>query len=239
MDDDRRWGLYIDIEGFGIRYDQTMEALIPLNALMAGIYQIGTKAYDYTDNVNRLFAHQFGDGFIIVSCFEERSLDRAVSIAISLMRHVLGNGGVAKASIAEGGFSDIKNCYPQPIVDAANGGSLPLGAGVMTIIPVMGTALINAVAIDKKSPSGALLTLHSSNKDRVSSKFEMKAIEKDLVSINWVRGEPDSVTEICTKAALRSGTESDRIDWLRKYIEDNHLPPVWTRTTCYEQRVSI
>jgi hypothetical protein len=31
---DKRWSIYIDIEGFGARYDQTMDALVPLNALM-------------------------------------------------------------------------------------------------------------------------------------------------------------------------------------------------------------
>lgn len=102
---DTRWGIYIDIEGFGAQYDQTMKALLPLNALMDGIFKIGERKYN--DDVTRLFAHQFGDGFVVVSCFEEKSLDRPVAIAISLMQHVLAAGGLAKASIAEGGFSDI------------------------------------------------------------------------------------------------------------------------------------
>lgn len=111
MMSDTRWGIYIDIEGFGSRYDPTMKALLPLNALMEGIFNIGSKKYN--DDVTRLFAHQFGDGFVIVSCFEENSLDRPAAIAIALMRHVLVGGGLAKASISEGGFSDIKGCYPR------------------------------------------------------------------------------------------------------------------------------
>ncbi len=155
---DECWSVYIDIEGFGTRYGQTtMAALVPLNALMEGIYLIGSKKYN--DDVNRLFAHQFGDGFVIVSCFKEEKLDRATSIAIALLRHVLASGGLAKASISEGGFSNIKSCYPRAVTDNENEGVVMLGAGLMTIIPVMGTALINAVAVDKRSPSGSLLTI--------------------------------------------------------------------------------
>lgn len=58
-------GINIDIEGFGLRYDQSMQALPPLNALMEGIFQIGSNKYN--DDLTRLFAHQFGDGFVIVS----------------------------------------------------------------------------------------------------------------------------------------------------------------------------
>jgi len=61
---DTRWAIYIDIEGFGSLYDQTMRALLPLNALMEGIYRIGKRKYN--DDASRLFAHQFGDGFVIV-----------------------------------------------------------------------------------------------------------------------------------------------------------------------------
>jgi hypothetical protein len=60
-----------------------------------------------------------------------------------------------------------------------------MGAGLMTIIPVMGTALINAVGLDKRSPSGSLLTIDAENKGRVSKCFERKEIESRLVSINW------------------------------------------------------
>ncbi|MDK8465145.1 hypothetical protein [Marinobacter sp. SS13-12] len=234
---DKRWSIYIDIEGFGARYDQTMAALIPLNALMEGIYLVGSKKYD--DDVNRLFAHQFGDGFVIVSCFEEEKLDRATSIAIALMRHVLASGGLAKASISEGGFSDIKSCYPKPVTDNEQDGVVSIGAGLMTIIPVMGTALINAVSVDKRSPSGSLLTIDSTNKDRISSNFQSNGIESNLHSINWLIGEHDLVNEILAESGLKIQSEEERITTLRKYIKDNKLKPSWIRTTCFEQNISI
>lgn len=234
---DKRWSIYIDIEGFGARYDQTINALDPLNALMKGIYLIGSK--QYTDEVNRLFAHQFGDGFVIVSCYEEQSLDRAVAISIALMRHILASGGLGKASVSEGGFSDIKGCYPREININEENGCIPIGDGLMTIIPVMGTVLINAVKVDKRSPSGSLLTIDSINKNRISSNFRANEIENDLVSINWLKGECDLVTEISEKAGLTIQTESERISSLKKYISDNELKPNWIRTTCYEQGITV
>ncbi|TLF45097.1 hypothetical protein FEI13_18440 [Halomonas urmiana] len=234
---DKRWSIYIDIEGFGARYDQTMVALLPLNALMEGIYLVGSKKYN--DDVDRLFAHQFGDGFVIVSCFEEEKLDRATSIAIALMRHVLASGGLAKASISEGGFSDIKSCYPNSVTDNEHDGVVSIGAGLMTIIPVMGTALINAVSVDKRSPSGSLLTIDSGNKDRISSSFQLNRIENNLHSINWLMGEHDLVAEILAESGLNVQSEENRVTTLQKYINENKLKPSWVRTTCFEQKVSI
>ncbi len=234
---DFRWGIYIDIEGFGSQYDQTMKALLPLNSLMEGIYKIGE--HKYNDDVSRLFAHQFGDGFVVVSCFEEKSLDRPVAISISLMRHVLAAGGLAKASIAEGGFSDIKGCYPRAIIEKEKNGSISMGAGLMTIIPVMGTALINSVRLDKLSPSGALLTIDASNRSRLSSDFIGREIENDLLSINWIKGDQTLVSEICEASGLSNHPESERKELLVNYIKSNKLKPSWVRTTCFEQGVNI
>lgn len=234
---DTRWAIYIDIEGFGSLYDQTMRALLPLNALMEGIHKIGERKYN--DDVSRLFAHQFGDGFVVVSCFEEKSLDRATAIAISLMRHVLSSGGIAKASIAEGGFTDIKGCYPREITDKEKNGSIPMGAGLMTLIPVMGTALINAIGLDKKSPSGSLLTIDAANENRLSKDFACRKIENSLLSINWLKGNQSLVSEICNDAGLSNPPEPEREAKLKKYINSHTLKPNWVRTTCYEQEIFI
>ncbi|WP_303905276.1 hypothetical protein [Thiohalomonas denitrificans] len=234
---DTRWAIYIDIEGFGSLYDQTMRAILPLNALMEGIYRIGEKKYN--DDVSRLFAHQFGDGFVIVSCFEEKLLDRSAAIAISLMRHVLALGGIAKASISEGGFSGIKGCYPRAIIDKEKSGFVPMGAGLMTIIPVMGTALINAIGLDKRSPSGSLLIIDATNENRISTDFACREIENGLVSINWLKGNQNLVSEICDDAGLSNHSEPERESLLKKYINSNNLKPKWVRTTCYEQGVFI
>ena len=234
---DKRWSIYIDIEGFGNKYDHIMDAIIPLNALMEGIFQIGVEKYN--DDVNRIFAHQFGDGFVIVSCFEEELLNRPTAIAIALMRHVLASGGIAKASIAEGGFSDIKGCYPKRITDLEINGRIIMGTGLMTIIPVMGTALINAVGLDKRSPSGSLLTIDSNDKYRISSDFFIQDIGNGLQSINWLKGDQNLVSEISIATKLLNPPEQDRIDLLSEYIKKNDLKPNWVKTPCFEQGISI
>jgi len=146
---------------------------------------------------------------------------------------------MAKASISEGDFSDIKNCYPECIVKNESGGALPLGSGVMTIIPVMGTSLINAVGIDKRAPSGSFITLHKANDARISKEFIVKNIENDLISINWIKGEPLPVNDIVSKAGFRKLSETSRIEMLHNYIAENRLSPTWVRTTCYELGVSF
>ena len=104
------WAIHIDVEGFAVKWDDTMEAFRSLNTLMQGIYWLGDRVF--TNTLNRLFAHQFGDGFLITSSYREESLDRAVLIAIALMRHGLDNGAMFKSAISEGQISDIQGCYP-------------------------------------------------------------------------------------------------------------------------------
>src|SRR3546814_2618939 len=80
---------------------------------MSGIYAIGNKVY--TDDGDRLFAHQFGDGFVIVGDFHEEALDRCVAIAVALMRHIATSGCLARAAVAEGDFADYSGCWPKEI----------------------------------------------------------------------------------------------------------------------------
>jgi len=100
-----RWAIYVDIEGFGVLYDRETTVLEALGDLMEGIYAIGTKCYP--ESPYRLFAHQTGDGFIVVSEFGAASLEVPAAIAIALLRHVAARGRFAKASIREGDFADI------------------------------------------------------------------------------------------------------------------------------------
>lgn len=109
----RRWSIWIDIEGFSTLWDRGNKAILGLRAAMEGIYQIGTRIYHA--DPDRLFAHQFGDGFIIVADFHEPQLDRCAAIAIALMRHVSG----ARPAIAEGAFADISGLWPMAIQAAA------------------------------------------------------------------------------------------------------------------------
>ncbi|PVZ72010.1 hypothetical protein [Pelagibaculum spongiae] len=228
---DERWAIYIDIEGFSKKYQKKDNSLESLNALMKAIYRIGSNCFPKEGE--RIFAHQFGDGFLIASDKKENKLDRAIAITISLMRYVLASGGVAKAAIAEGSLEDIKSCYPKEVTDKCKVSTLPLGAGLMSIMPVMGTALIAAIAIDKKSPSGSLLTISRKMMGRFATEYQYSAIDSELVAIKWLKGDQPLVNRICSASYLPLQSEDQRIKTLVNYIQQNikSLSKGWVENT--------
>lgn len=214
-----RWALHVDVEGFGAKWDDTMEAFRGLNALMQGIFWIGDRAYQ--EPPDRLFAHQFGDGFLVVSDFHEAELHRAVLVGIALLRHVLSQGATAKAAIAEGDLSDIVGCYPEEIRKQPNRDHIIFGSGVMTVFPVMGTALINTVTIDKRSPSGPLLTVDAANRHRLPSDVPVHPADNGVLSLNWLLTDPPGLNELQGAAGMARHSKSERIAQLRSYIAAN------------------
>ena len=223
-----RWTLYIDVEGFASKWNETtMEAFRGINTLMEGIFQIG--AHCYAESPDRLFAHQFGDAFLLVSDFHEAVLDRSVLIGIALMRQLLAVGEIAKCTMDEGELSDIANCYPDAIRKRYNRGSIGIGAGLMTITPVMGTALIRTAAIQKRA-SGPLFALRKALADRVSPSFGRTEISgSELVSMNWLRGEPPGLKELQDTAGLMRSAEETRVAQLRNYLQQSSgLSAEWT-----------
>ncbi len=160
-----RWSIYIDIEGFSALYSEESHVLNSLGILAEGILFIGRKHCPKTPE--RLFAHQTGDGFIIVGEFGAEVLDQPLAISMALLRHVAKSGRYAKAAISQGEFADVLGCFPPSVADAAAAGKdghIDLGEGLMTLFPVMGTALIRAVNLARESPSGPLLTVASTEK---------------------------------------------------------------------------
>lgn len=214
-----RWAIHIDVEGFGAKWNDTIDAFRGLNALMEGIFHIADRVYQ--EPPQRLFAHQFGDGFLIVSDFPEENLNRAVLVCIALQRYVLGCGAIAKAAIAEGDLSGIEGCYPKVIRDRNKNGAVFMGHGLMTLFPVMGTALIRAVGLGKKSPSGPLLVASSENSTHISPEFLKIPEENGLVFIDWLKSEPRGLSALQNAAGMREYSESERISQLRSYITSN------------------
>ncbi|QHD66770.1 hypothetical protein GS397_06735 [Sphingobium yanoikuyae] len=194
---------------------------------MEGIYQIGTRIYHA--DPDRLFAHQFGDGFIIVADFHEPQLDRCAAIAIALMRHVSG----ARPAIAEGAFADISGLWPMAIQAAAvrDGADdrVALGSGIMTLLPVMGTALIAANKLDAKNPvKGSILTVASANSARISSAFQRQdvATAKDVTIIDWVHTEHADIERMLMDAGVgRSAGDAEKA--VRDYAVAEKPPFAW------------
>ncbi|MFH1077413.1 MAG: hypothetical protein V1753_11405 [Pseudomonadota bacterium] len=196
-----RWAIHIDLEGFGHLYDKEDSVLLSLGELMKGIFQIGTQCY--TESPDRIFAHQLGDGFVIVSDFPENTFERPVAIALSLLRHVASSGRYAKATISDGKFADILSCYPESVTRAAEPDkTVCLGRGIMTLFPVMGTALIRAISVAKKCPSGPLLALAIENRHRIPEDLVVhESASEDIIIIDWIHSDNKLARDI----AIRSG----------------------------------
>jgi hypothetical protein len=226
-----RWAIYIDIEGFGVLYEHETTVLMALSDLMEGIYAIGTKCYP--ESPNRLFAHQTGNGFIIVSEFGAASLEVPVAIAIALLRHVAVRGRFAKASIGEGEFADILGCYPKRIQEAhLDGGTVPLGGGIMTIFQVMGTALIDAVGVMKRSPSGSLLTLDANKRSRLPSECIIReAGDQTVLSVDWAHSTLPLVAYVQQLAELHRATPEQIEVVFHRYCAYEQPPKPWVDST--------
>jgi len=225
----KRWAIYIDIQGFGALWDTGDKALLALGELMRAIFRVGGKYC--TASPDRLFAHQFGDGFLIVSEFEEVPLERCVTIAIALLRHVAATGCFAKASIVEGDMLDIKGCYPDEIMVNHDSNSLiDLGEGLMTITPVMGTALIRGVKLDKKSPKGPLLVIEKEKLDRLPQGISTCDADKEIVSINWITYQSNLLFDIQQRANLTSPSKTEMEELLLRYCKAHEkIPEEWVQ----------
>jgi hypothetical protein len=151
VNDDQRWGIWIDVEGFSNLWSAGDLALRGLTRLTSMIFAIGTRCFP--EEPERLFAHQIGDGFYVASDFHELSLDRCAAIAVALMRGMTDIGCVARAAIAEGGLEDYSGCRPREVramaVRHGDTDVVSMEAGLMTLQAVMGQGIINAVTLDK------------------------------------------------------------------------------------------
>jgi len=199
-----RWAIYIDVEGSSKVYD-TDEAqfFASVDALMDGIVRIGSRVCPETPN--RLFVHQTGgDGFVIVSEFAERNPEMPIAIAAVLMKKVLGAGAVAKSGISQGDFADVRSCYrtlQHSAVDAH--GRYPLGDGLMTVFPVMGTALTNAHKLATRRPRGARLAVDAAMVNQVPDGVVVSRKEKDLIVVDWVHTWSRAIEDISSVAGIQ------------------------------------
>lgn len=231
---EKRYAISIDIEGFSnlAGTDQLNCSLPPmpqLFSLMKAIYSIGSNYNKYTNN--RFFAHQIVDGFLLVSEYDEEILNVPISIAILLMRSVLLSGGVAKACISTGDFSDISGCYPHPL-NNSNGNNIEMGNAIMTLLPVMGTALINASGVAKKSPSGSLLLLPEEFLQSLPQEIKYTHLaDCKLISIDWIHSEISDKFREQYASELPSETTPNMECMIYNYIRKNSLTTTWKNNT--------
>ena len=223
-----RWAINIDLEGFSALWEKEDRVLLSLGELMRAIFRVGSRCFPQSPD--RLFAYQLGDGFLVLSDFHEESLDRAINIAVALMRHVAATNRFAKASLAEGELSDIVSCYPGEVRDAIEEHlRVSMGMGLMTIFPVMGTALIRAVSVSKGSPTkGPLVILQSSKAPRLSSSIPVVRVPGcDLLSVDWVHMESPELERLQQTAGLDHPPTAALERTLRDYCQRYPVPQEW------------
>ncbi len=206
-------------------------ALRPLCNLMEGIYYVGSQVCPKTPN--RLFAHQIGDAFILVSEFAERSPGMPIAIGIFLLRHVLISGGMGKCTISQGDFADIRSCFPEIIRNNMdNSATVRIGGGKMHLHPVMGSALINSHAFGTKE-HGSLLILDSNLPQPFPSGVVVSKTVSNYHVVDWVHSSTPEIDEIMLKTGIKHPNTQKTMGLIKDYIEKNidGLPPNWIHNT--------
>ena len=228
----KQWSLFIDIEGFSKIYQaEKAKACKLLSGLMLDLYNIGTRIYP--DYYNRLFIHQFGDGFIICPNPWDLNLAKPISIAIALMQATALRGGFARAAISHGEMADILGWYPKEIRANLEGNYIvSLELGIMTIIPVMGDALINAYALSKCKPKGPRLLLDKEFESQLQD-IKVSTVDRydDHIGIDWMHSEISLVSDILKKIDIDAPSSKDLEEIVRNYITSNNkLSDEWKKS---------
>lgn len=214
-----RWAIYIDVEGSSKIYPRDeAQFFASVDALMDGIVRIGSLLCPETPN--RLFVHQTGgDGFVIVSEFAEQSPEMPIAIAAVLMKKVLGAGAVAKSGISQGDLADVKRCYRTlHHLPACGDARYPLGGGLMTVFPVMGTALTNAHKLATRRPRGARLAVDRAMVNQVPDGVVVSHKEKDLIVVDWVHARTSTMEDIRSKAGIQLPPPTELEKKLAAYV---------------------
>ncbi len=100
--------------------------------------------------------------------------------------------------------------------------------GLMTINPIMGTALIRAVALDKTGPKGPLLLMDSSKVERLTSSFPYQSVsDSNVISIDWVHMESDLLSHLQRQAKLLAPTQNQLEMGLAIYCNDHKVKEDW------------
>lgn len=212
---EKRWVIYIDIEGIFEHYKRNEEKEIfrQIDDTLKSIYYIGTQIYN--KEPWRLFVHQCFDGFFIVSSIVNEDLKRAISIAVLLMRSAVLQNYVMKSAIAVESVADIVGCYS---VKSENG-VIRLGEGLMTITRVMGKGMANAYKLSKQA-SGPLLLIEDT-KIPNAIEFKPNKIDYSTVGLNWISSDfNNDIAKISPKenAIFDQKLLSNRV---KDYVKEN------------------
>jgi hypothetical protein len=226
----QRTAMFIDIQGFGKLYRSEADSLWGLADLMEGVYRLGQESTRL--GISRLFAHHIGDGFVLIDDGGVANASRLAAAAVALHQFTLVRSlHFCASAVAEGEMADVLHCYPKMVLDArADDGVVRLGEGLMTLFPVMGTAIINTNRMLKEA-HGSVILVSPEQKPKLEA--GLHCIEEDhKLFVNWIT----SASPTISLARQILGIDAISIDELRSRfqaaIERNACPSEWvTRTS--------
>ena len=133
--------LYIDIEGFGCKFDNGGKKLFI--DLTNDLYSLGRSL------VNNHSIIQFGgDGFLIKEILlYQNNISQFIDLSAALLQMLIVRGGAGRVQISHGDMSDISGLYSDEIQKEIQFNNQNIlgdsNHNVMIINPVFGTAIIN------------------------------------------------------------------------------------------------
>lgn len=224
-----RTAMFIDVQGFGALYGSEADSLWGLSDLMEGVYRIGRASQ--TVGISRLFAHHIGDGFVLVDDGGVANVNRLVAAAIVLHQFTLIKAGHFCASaIDQGSMADVMGCYPKIVREArSHDGVLPLGEGLMTIFPVMGTAIINTNRLLKRA-HGAVVLLPEAHAASLEPGIRATSAE-GILFVDWLGSSSPTITATQTLLGIAGHSHAQFAELFDEAVARNKCKPDWIART--------
>jgi hypothetical protein len=182
-----------------------------------------------------IFAHQFGDAFILYSFNYESTLDRPIAIAIAALRSTASRGGFARASVSFGGMSDVAGWHHQEIQQRVRQGgetfAFGFGPGKMSVTRVMGEGLIHAHKLSQKGmPRGPQLLVDvriESMLKGVHGEWGELFRDENGIAIDWIRARIPLADRILDGIKVGKPSPDMLVGALQHYIASNELRRSW------------
>ncbi len=224
-----RWSFFIAVDGHSACCGPESETLLSIDRLMQAIFRMGR--YGCPEHPRQLFVLQCGDGFLIASEFHEESLERCACVAVALMRHMALQGRWTRGAISEGELADHQEAEPPEMrASLVEDHTYSLHMGLMNASPVMGTALIRPLIIDRTAPPGPMLWIRESRTARLGPSFVVRSAGAGpgLAAIDWVHLRSPLLDKLSGDAGLQRPTDDELERKLDAFCAVNPLPEAWT-----------
>jgi hypothetical protein len=196
---------------------------------MEGVYLLGRASPKL--GISRLFAHHIGDGFVLVDDGGAANVNRLVGAAVALHQFTLiKSGHFCASAIDRGGMADVTGCYPEVVREArTRDGVVPLGDGLMTVFPVMGTAIINTHRLLSKA-HGAVILVPESHVGSLDAGVRTK-VEEGVCFVDWFASESAPIAAARDLLGIGRLTKEELARHFDAATRRNGCKPEWVART--------